>query len=98
MKLCILVAISGRAIITTVQRLYDDHDNEIRLFLYNDGVLLLQDPAFMELAKRMQATLCSVSAEERHMQKNDSITFGSLYDFSRMVAKSDKLISFTRES
>ena len=98
MKLCILVAISSHAIVTTLQRLYDDHDNEIRLFLYNDGVLLLQDPAFMDLAKRMQATLCSVSAEERHMQKNDSVTSGSLYDFSRMVARSDKLISFTRES
>ena len=98
MKLCILVAISSRAIITTLQRLYDDHDNEMRLFLYNEGVLLLQDPDFMDLVKRMQATLCSVSAEERHMQKNDSVTFGSLYDFSRMVAKSDKLISFTRES
>ena len=99
MKLCILVAVSSRSLLTTLTRIYDDnHNNEIRLFLYNDGVLLVQDPAFMELIKHMQAIMCSVSADERRIQKNDGVTSGSLYDFSRMIAASDRLISFTRES
>ena len=98
MKLCILVAVSSRSLLTTLKRISDDRNNEIRLFLYNDGVLLLQDPAFMELAKRLQATLCSVSADERRIQKDDRVASGSLYDFSRMIAGSDRLISFTRES
>ncbi len=98
MKMCILVAMSNQNILKTLHRLYDDFKNNIQLFLYNDGVFLLNDPSFIELTKHIKTTLCSVSADERNIKKNDTVVFGSLYDLSNMISKSDKLISFTRES
>ncbi len=98
MKMCILVAMSEQNILKTLRRLYDDYKSNIQLFLYNDGVLLLKDPSFVELTKHVKTTLCSVSADERDIKKNDTVVFGSLYDLSNMISKSDKLISFTRES
>ncbi len=98
MKICILVALYNQALVKTLQRLYEDYKNNVQLFLYNDGVLLLNDPLFVELAKSMKTTICSVSADERNIRKNDTVIFGSLYDLSTMVSKADKLISLTRES
>ncbi len=98
MKLCVLVAVSGQAIVKTLQRLYEDCGDGLQVFLYNDGVLLLKDPSFIELSGHVKATLCGVSAEERGIKKQDGVAFGSLYDFSTMAAHSDKLLSFTRES
>ncbi len=98
MKLCILVAGADAGLIPSLRRLYEEPGNEVKLFLYHDGVELMGDPSFLELARDMKTTVCSVSADERHQQKHDAITFGSLYDLSRMIAQSDRLVSFTRAS
>lgn len=98
MKLCVLVAVSDPAIVKTLQRLYEDYGDGLQIFLYNDGVLLLNDPLFIELSGHVKATLCSVSADERGIKKQDGVVLGSLYDLSTMASHSDKLLSFTRES
>ncbi|MCL4558819.1 MAG: DsrE family protein [Deltaproteobacteria bacterium] len=97
MRLCVLVAVSGKTILTTLRRLYDDCGGDIEFFLYGDGVLLLDDQSFMELSKHVKTTLCGVSGEERGTGKRDGVVFGSLYDLSVMAARSDRLVSFARE-
>jgi sulfur relay (sulfurtransferase) complex TusBCD TusD component (DsrE family) len=98
MKMCALVAVPGRAMINTLKRLYEDYKNNIELFLYNDGVFLLNEPSFIELSKHVKTTICDVSANERGLKKQEGIVSGSLYDLSRMVAHADKFISFARGS
>ncbi len=98
MKICILVAVSGQTILSTLQRLYDDYKDGIELFLYNDGALLLHDPAFIELSKHMKTTVCDVSAGERGINKREGVIFGSLYNLSGMIAHADRFLSFARAS
>ncbi len=98
MKLCILVAVPDPGLIPSLRRMHDEPGSEVSMFLYNDGALLIRDPSFIGLAQQVKTTVCSVSADERHIEKNDAVTFGSLYDFSRMIAHADRLISFTRAS
>lgn len=98
MKICVLVCLYNHTIIKTLKQMYEDHKNNIQLFLYNDAVFLLNEPEFLELTKYVKTILCSVSAEERHVGKVNEVIFGSLYDLSTMIAASDRLISFTRES
>lgn len=98
MKLCVLVALNNQLLIDTLYWLYHEYRSDMQIFLYHDGVFLLNNSSFIELAKHVKVTLCSVSAEERNIKQLEDISWGSLYDLSNMISKSDKLISFTRES
>ncbi len=98
MKLCILVAVADPALIPSLRRLNDTPGSEVSMFLYNDGALLINDPSFLTLAQGMKATVCGVRADERHVPKHAAVTYGSLYNLSRMIAQSDRLISLTRAS
>lgn len=98
MKLCVLVAVSSQAMLNTLQHLYEDYKDNVELFLYNDGVLLLNDPLFIELSKHVKTTICDVSANERGLKKQEGIVFGSLYNLSNMVSHADKFVSFARGS
>jgi len=96
MKICVLVAASDEPVLETLHQLYTDRRNDIELFLYNDGVLLLKDPSFIDLSRHVKTTLCNVSACERGIKRREHILFGSLYDLSKMLVRTDKFISFTR--
>lgn len=98
MKLCVLVAVPGEAIVGTLQHLYDDYAAGMELFLYNDGVFLLHDPAFLELSRHVKTTVCDVSAGERNIGKLEGIVSGSLYNLSTMIAHAERFLSLARAS
>ncbi|MGB9736145.1 MAG: DsrE family protein [bacterium] len=98
MKFCILVAMNDQSLVDTLYNLYNEYKYNMQIFLYNDGVLLLNNPSFLELTKRLRTTLCSVSADERNIRKQENVFWGSLYDLSTMISNADRLISFTREA
>ncbi len=98
MKMCVLVATTGQATVETLKQLHALYRDGLQVFLYNDGVLLLNEPSFAELSTSVKTTLCAVSADERHVTRSGragAVAFGSLYDLSGMIARSDRLISLT---
>lgn len=70
---------------------------KVQVFLMHNGVLFAQDKRAEELCKKgARIVLCSHNAYERKMKKEDypDIEFRSQYEFSSMLEKTDKLISF----
>ncbi len=96
MKVCVLVAVSDKTIVSTLQRVEDGCKGDMEIFLYGDGVLLLNEPSFLRMAGRVKTTLCNVSGEERGVTRRGAAVSGSLYVLSTMIAGSDKLVAFTR--
>ncbi len=92
MKLCVLIALNGKGIVQTLKQILQDFGDGIELFLYNDGVLLIDDEDFLSLSKHIKTTLCDVSAKERGLKRREGFKFGSLYDLSSMITHADKFI------
>ncbi len=69
--------------------------HNVQIFLLSDGVYHILSEEFMSLKEKgAEITLCAHNALERGLNKRDDILFGSQYDLSTMVAKSDSFISF----
>ncbi|MAF12314.1 hypothetical protein CMK11_17850 [Candidatus Poribacteria bacterium] len=71
----------------------------VRIFVMCDGAYNLNTDEFRKLAlEGAEIAACGQNAWERGVEETDDIpnlTWGSQYDFARMTAECDRVISFT---
>jgi len=68
--------------------------HKVEIFLISDGIYHILQENFVSLIdKGAEVTLCAHNALERNLEKRPGITFGSQYDFSVMVSRSDTFLS-----
>jgi sulfur relay (sulfurtransferase) complex TusBCD TusD component (DsrE family) len=69
--------------------------HNVQIFLMCDGVYHVLRRDFMKLIEMgVEITLCAHNALERGVEKRESVSFGSQYDLSQMVARSDGFMAF----
>lgn len=75
---------------------------EVRIFLMCDGVHNLHHPGFISLLGQgakvqgltPEVAVCALSAEQRAIQEQKSVTWGSQYDLATLVSEVDRFLAF----
>jgi sulfur relay (sulfurtransferase) complex TusBCD TusD component (DsrE family) len=70
-----------------------DQGHVVSLFLMDDGVFNAAEAADL-IGENCEVVLCSYSATQRGLAKDERVLFGGQHDWARMVSQADRVISF----
>ncbi len=69
---------------------------EASIFLMDDGVYHVHNPALRELMERgVEVGLCAHNAEERHVKEQEGFLWGSQFHLALLVNRCDRFVAFT---